>query len=53
MAGVKEVLLAVIVGGGGYYNEIGIGIGLFTVQSSGQVQLLFSQILFYVIILDG
>ena len=52
MARIKEVLLAVIVGGSGYHNEIGIGICLFTIQCCGQVKLLLGQILLDIVILD-
>ena len=52
MACIKEVLLAVIVGRSGYHDEIGIGIGLFTVQSGGKVQLFLCQILLDIVILD-
>ena len=53
MTCIKEILLAVIVGGGGDNNEVCIGIGLFTVQCGGQVQVLLCQILLNIIILYG
>ena len=52
MTGVKEILLAVIVGRSGNYNKISIRISLFTVQSGGKIQFLLCQILLDIIILD-
>ena len=50
---VEEVLLAVVVGGCGDDDEVRIPVGALTVQRGGQIQLLLSQILLDVLVLNG
>ena len=51
--GVEVILLAVIVGGGSNDHEIRISIGALAVQRGSQVQLLFRQIFFNILVLNG
>ena len=53
MAGVEVVLYRVVVGGGGYHHKVGVGIGCTAVEGGGEVERLFSQILFNVVVLYG
>ena len=52
-AGVKVVLLAVVVGGRSDDHEVRILVSGFRIQGGGQVKLLFRQILFNILILNG
>ena len=51
--GIKVVLLAVVVGGGGDHDEVRILVGVLCVEGSFKIQLLFSKILLDVVVLDG
>ena len=51
--GVEVVLLGVVVGGGGYDNEIGIAVGRGAVECGREVERLFGQIALDVVVLDG
>ena len=51
--GVEEVLLAVVVGGGGNDDKIRVPVGAFGIQRCGQVKLLFCQIFFNIVVLNG
>ncbi|CDA46127.1 unknown [Prevotella sp. CAG:5226] len=53
MAGVEVVLYRVVVGGGGYHHKVGVGIGCTAVEGGSEVERLFSQILFDVVVLYG
>ena len=51
-AGVEEILLAVIISRRGDNDEIGIAIGLLGIQGRYQIELLFGQIFFDILILN-
>ena len=53
MAGVEIVLYRVVVGGGGYHHKVCVGIGSAAVEGGGEVERLFGQILFDVVVLYG
>ena len=51
-AGVKEVLLAVVIRRSRNNNKVRIAVGEFGIQRCGQIQLLLCQILFNILILN-
>lgn len=53
VACIEIVLHRVVVGGGSYHDKISVAVGLRSIERDGQVQLLFRQVLFDVIVLYG
>ena len=53
VVGVEEVLLWVVVGGGGNDNEVGIAVCLSAVEGCAQVQLFLGQVFLDILILNG
>ena len=53
MMGVEEVLLRVVVGGGGNDYKVCILVGACAIEGGGKVKFLFCQILLDVIVLNG
>ena len=51
--GVEEVETAVVVGGGGYNDEVGITVGRLGIERSYKVELALGKVLLYVLVLDG
>ena len=52
MGSVKEVLHGVIIGGSSNDHEVSTSISRLGIQSSGEIQILFREVLFNVLVLD-
>ena len=53
VVGVEEVLLRVVVGGGGNDDEVGIAVGIASVEGGAEIELLAGEVLFDAFVLDG
>ena len=51
--GVEVVFDRVVVGGGGYDDEVGIAVCLGTVEGGGQIEILFCEVFLDVLVLNG
>ena len=53
MGGVEEVLLAVVVGRGGYDHEVRVPVCRLAIEGGFEVEWLLRQVFLYVFVLDG
>ena len=50
--GVEEVAHAVVVGGSGDDHDVGVAVGVVGIGGGREVERLFAEVLFYIVVLD-